>query len=241
MYWRKSRLLQGAVMSLAVVGSVSLGMRIANADHQFLDVPTSHPFHNFVEWLVNRGVTAGCGGGNYCPDSPVTRGQMAVFMKGLGVVATPTILHSELSPGALDLDISPTVCATGDHTPAYPQQAVVHARATVSAAAAGVLHATVFAVYSTNGGTTWTPLSGNTDRVYTTLAGEWSSANDVDQLDLNPGTAYRFGVQFLRQAGTVDASSSRCEVFAQVLNRNPTTPPFLTERGEELTPDTSKE
>jgi hypothetical protein len=52
----------------------------------FDDVPTSHPFHQFVEALVRSGITAGCGGGNYCPDAPLTRGQMAVFLaKALGL------------------------------------------------------------------------------------------------------------------------------------------------------------
>ena len=52
----------------------------------FGDVPTSHPFFQFVEALVKAGVTAGCGGGNYCPDAPLTRGQMAVFLaKALGL------------------------------------------------------------------------------------------------------------------------------------------------------------
>ena len=46
----------------------------------FTDVPTGHPFFRFVEALVSSGITGGCGGGNYCPDSPVTRGQMAVFL-----------------------------------------------------------------------------------------------------------------------------------------------------------------
>jgi hypothetical protein len=46
----------------------------------FSDVPTGHPFFQFVEALVESGITAGCGGGNYCPDDPVTRGQMAVFL-----------------------------------------------------------------------------------------------------------------------------------------------------------------
>ncbi len=44
------------------------------------DVPTSHPFFRFVEALAASGVTGGCGAGTYCPDSPVTRGQMAVFL-----------------------------------------------------------------------------------------------------------------------------------------------------------------
>ena len=32
----------------------------------FLDVPQDDPFHDFVERIVRRGVTVGCGGGNYC-------------------------------------------------------------------------------------------------------------------------------------------------------------------------------
>jgi hypothetical protein len=46
----------------------------------FLDVPQAHPFHDFVEALVRGQVTAGCGFGNFCPDSAVTREQMAVFL-----------------------------------------------------------------------------------------------------------------------------------------------------------------
>lgn len=44
------------------------------------DVPTSHPFFRFVEALAAAGITGGCGAGSYCPDTPVTRGQMAVFL-----------------------------------------------------------------------------------------------------------------------------------------------------------------
>jgi hypothetical protein len=46
----------------------------------FSDVPTTHPFFRFVEALSRSGITAGCGGGNFCPDDPITRGQMAVFL-----------------------------------------------------------------------------------------------------------------------------------------------------------------
>jgi hypothetical protein len=52
----------------------------------FLDVPTSDGAFQYVEALVAADITAGCGGGNYCPDSPVTRRQMAVFIaKALGL------------------------------------------------------------------------------------------------------------------------------------------------------------
>jgi S-layer homology domain len=52
----------------------------------FLDVPTTHPFFQFVEALAASQITSGCGGGNFCPDAPVTRAQMAVFLaKAVGL------------------------------------------------------------------------------------------------------------------------------------------------------------
>jgi hypothetical protein len=52
----------------------------------FNDVPTSSPQFAFIEALYHAGITVGCGGGNYCPNSPLTRGQMAVFLaKALGL------------------------------------------------------------------------------------------------------------------------------------------------------------
>jgi plastocyanin len=52
----------------------------APATATFGDVPTSDPRFRFVEALVRAGITGGCGGGQYCPEAPVTRGQMAVFL-----------------------------------------------------------------------------------------------------------------------------------------------------------------
>jgi hypothetical protein len=54
----------------------------------FNDVPTTHPFFQFIEALAASGITAGCQTAPplYCPDSPLTRGQMAVFLaKALGL------------------------------------------------------------------------------------------------------------------------------------------------------------
>src|SRR4029077_382154 len=44
----------------------------------FNDVPTTDPGFHFIEALAASGITGGCGGGNYCPDNPVTRRQMAI-------------------------------------------------------------------------------------------------------------------------------------------------------------------
>ena len=52
----------------------------APATATFGDVPTTDPRFRFVEALVAAGITGGCGGGQYCPEAPVTRGQMAVFL-----------------------------------------------------------------------------------------------------------------------------------------------------------------
>ncbi len=52
----------------------------------FGDVSTGHPFFQHIEALSASGITGGCGGGNFCPDDPLTRGQMAVFLaKALGL------------------------------------------------------------------------------------------------------------------------------------------------------------
>ncbi|PWB76534.1 MAG: hypothetical protein C3F07_03580, partial [Anaerolineales bacterium] len=52
----------------------------------FADVPTTYWAWNYIERLYNSGVTGGCTTNplNYCPDSTVTRAQMAVFLlKGI--------------------------------------------------------------------------------------------------------------------------------------------------------------
>lgn len=46
----------------------------------FDDVPTSHLFFQQIEALAASGVTSGCGADSYCPDAPLTRGQMAAFL-----------------------------------------------------------------------------------------------------------------------------------------------------------------
>jgi reprolysin-like metallo-peptidase family M12B/S-layer family protein len=60
---------------------------------RFADVPATNPFYAFIEQMAVRQITAGCGGGNYCPAAAVTREQMASFLiKALGVFnpALPT-------------------------------------------------------------------------------------------------------------------------------------------------------
>jgi hypothetical protein len=71
------------------VSSVSFGAAViawrrtvspAPAVASFTDVPTTHPLFRFVQAMVASGISGGCAVDRYCPDSPVTRGQMAVFL-----------------------------------------------------------------------------------------------------------------------------------------------------------------
>ena len=68
-----------------IVGYV-LQVSPAPATPSFGDVPVTDPAFQFIEALAASGITVGCGGGNYCPDAPVTRRQMAVYLaKALGL------------------------------------------------------------------------------------------------------------------------------------------------------------
>jgi len=46
----------------------------------FTDVPCPSSFADWIEALAAEGITGGCGTGVYCPQSPVRRDQMAVFL-----------------------------------------------------------------------------------------------------------------------------------------------------------------
>ncbi len=50
------------------------------ATASFTDVPTTHPFFQFVEALHAAGITNGYPDGRYGVNDPVTRGQMAVYL-----------------------------------------------------------------------------------------------------------------------------------------------------------------
>jgi FG-GAP-like repeat/Immunoglobulin I-set domain/S-layer homology domain len=47
---------------------------------EFADVALVSPFHDDILAIATAGITGGCGGGNYCPTSPVRRDQMAAFL-----------------------------------------------------------------------------------------------------------------------------------------------------------------
>ena len=65
---------------MAVFIEAALGNPANPCTGQFADVTGANPFCGFIERLAADGITGGCGNGNFCPDDPVTRAQMAVFL-----------------------------------------------------------------------------------------------------------------------------------------------------------------
>jgi hypothetical protein len=64
----------------------------------FTDVPADGFAADWIEQMAAEGITGGCGGGNYCPNAPVTRAQMAVFLvKAMyGTAYTPPTATGEI-------------------------------------------------------------------------------------------------------------------------------------------------
>jgi hypothetical protein len=65
------------------------------------------PFYNDIMWLVDAGITSGCGSGKFCPRSAVTREQMASFLvRGLKLPATSTDFFTDDDASAHRADIN---------------------------------------------------------------------------------------------------------------------------------------
>lgn len=98
---RLSRPKRSIVATIVITVALALPAGVVLASHQFGDVPNSNPFHSDIDALVDSGITAGCGSGNYCPKANVTREQMAAFMNRLGALAPgkPPVVNADRVDG----------------------------------------------------------------------------------------------------------------------------------------------
>lgn len=71
---------QMAVFLLRGMHSSSYSPPAVGGSTGFGDVPTNYWAAAWIKQLAVEGITGGCGSGNYCPEYPVTRSQMAVFL-----------------------------------------------------------------------------------------------------------------------------------------------------------------
>jgi len=110
--------------------SDTFAVQVIPGQPSFSDVPANHLFYSFIENIAARSITAGCGSGIYCPDQPVTRAQMAVFLekstRGLTFSPGPaTGVFGDVAPGhwaggwieQLATDGITAGCGGGDYCP----------------------------------------------------------------------------------------------------------------------------
>ena len=96
----------------------------------FADITCTTGFDPWIEQFGLDGITAGCGGGNYCPGTPVTRDQMAVFlekaMRGTSNWPPHTVLlfhhqaaeaNSDVNSGTELLSVVAAIPSTGSEAP----------------------------------------------------------------------------------------------------------------------------
>ena len=94
--WQMAVLLAKALAggSLPVTGTVEgLGSYncVNGGTSLFADVPAADPACKAIHYVAAKKVTAGCGGGDFCPNDTVTRWQMAVFVsKAMAGTYVPT-------------------------------------------------------------------------------------------------------------------------------------------------------
>lgn len=105
--------------AVALVTAMVVVPTTAFAGHDFSDVPNTHLFHNDIAWMLDNGITFGCGSTKYCPEDNVTRGQMAAFMRRL---ATKKVVdaNTALTAGhATTADSATHATNLGRQSPAY--------------------------------------------------------------------------------------------------------------------------
>src|SRR5688572_16294710 len=72
----------GALAAVSLVALVSSAIG-AYAGHGFSDVPNTHPFHDEIDWMDQKGIANGFEDGTYRPADAVTRQAMAAFLQRL--------------------------------------------------------------------------------------------------------------------------------------------------------------
>jgi hypothetical protein len=80
--------------------------------HSFTDI-ADHLFEAEITWLFQRGITTGCAATAFCPDSAVTRQQMASFLvRALGLDATDADFFTDDEGSIHEADIN-SLAASG--------------------------------------------------------------------------------------------------------------------------------
>lgn len=202
-----------------VAGSLlGLGASLAQAHNcvGFGDLAGEDPFCPSVSWLKNREVTLGCATNLYCPDTVVTRLQMAAFLQRMGDRLTPELLSA--SGSVTDLGSAPADGALVAAMPAgaaVPYARRVNATYVCSVAVTGPVLVGLDIPFSTDGGATWSPVDGLKANAFTMLA-TTDAANQrllltvQGERTLAANTTERYAARIRQLAGGGSMSQAEC-------------------------------
>lgn len=118
------------VLTAAIVAVLAATGTVAAQDAQrFDDVPAGHYAYDAINWLVDEGITGGCGDGtNFCPDQPLTRAHIAAFLyryhQAFGPPAVAAPLDCDSAIGQLQATVDDVAArVSGDATQALTRVA----------------------------------------------------------------------------------------------------------------------
>ena len=201
----------------------------------FTDVPDGAIFCTDALWLRNALVTLGCGAGTtYCPGEPVSRAQMALFMRRLATAVKPDVVYADAATAAGDIDGAgyPT-CISGvyhveDAGGSNPRR-LTHAIGSVSILTDAAADIFVLPQMSIDGGPFFTLGSAGSTSLARVPPASWTSVpvlagatmlGSSGGVQLNPGSAYQWRILMQRQVGsptTGEVTSNRCQLLVNVV------------------------
>ncbi len=223
-----------ATAALAACASLEPVVAAAAPCSGLTDVDDSSPFCPNVQWLKNREITLGCDINVYCPNEPVTRAAMALFLRRFGNVlnthvgvASPTPIPS-LNPTSTPVRI----CEAPSGLPPIPWPLGAHGYAIVEAYG-GINGPVEFFgqfVESSDNGVTWTIVS---PRQSVSAANGFESRVSLKVLlpmrSLEIDKRYVYGIEVGRVPGSTTTGmmmNVRCAITVLFENLNPDAAPF---------------
>lgn len=194
----------------------------------FADVAPGASYCTNTEWLANRKITLGCDATNFCPDLPVTRAAMALFMNRLGdaLLTPPVSLEEDFDALTLTLASNDNpVCQTSP-LPAvnYPRIFSMTGHVTVLGGAASNAVVGMHVRRSINGGGF---ASVNTYSQRTTTNNAWESSiahSGVFTVPAGSTVAAHLGI--FTVSGSTSIGSGRCLIVLRGQSVTGTSSPF---------------
>ena len=200
----------------------------------FTDVPDAAGFCTDVLWLRNALVTLGCGGGTtYCPSDPVSRAQMALFMRRLATAVKPDVVYADAATTSGDINGAgyPTCISSVYSIPstAPNPRFLTHAVGTVSMLTDAAADIFVLPQISINGGPFFTFGSVGSTSIARVLPDAWTTVplmvgftlvGTSGGIALTPGNTYQWRILMQRQLGsstTGAVTSNRCNLLVNIV------------------------